>query len=93
MTCARNGNGYEISSENYFTELSELLDDKSIEPARKQSISTARGKVGWQAFEYLLDQANVEHEGLPSRLKFKGHITRAIDGSSFFTPLDSELSW
>ena len=91
MTCARNGNGYEISSENYFTELSELLDDKSIEPARKQSVSTARGKVGWQAFEYLLDQANVEQEGLPSRLKFKGHVTRAIDGSSFFTPRSDDL--
>jgi hypothetical protein len=91
MTCARNGNGYEISSQNYFTELSELLDDKSLEPARKQSISTARGKIGWQAFEYLLDQANIEHEGLPSRLKFKGHVTRAIDGSSFFTPRSDDL--
>jgi hypothetical protein len=90
MSCARNGNGYEISSENYFIELGEKLD-RSIEPARKQSVSTARGKIGWQAFEYLLDQANLEHDRLPGRLKFKGHVTRAIDGSSFFTPRSDDL--
>jgi hypothetical protein len=39
----------------------------------------------------LLDCTNLETEGLNDRFKFKGHITRAIDGTSFFTPLSDDL--
>ena len=90
MTCGRNGNGYDISSQNYFRELSVQLGDP-IEPARRQSVSEARAKLGWQAIEYLLECANLESAGLPTSLKFQGHITRAIDGTSFFTPRSADL--
>ena len=90
MSCARNGNGYDISSQNYFRELSAQLGDP-IAPARRQSVSEARAKLGWQAIEYLLECANLEAAGLPARLKFQGHITRAIDGTSFYTPRSADL--
>jgi hypothetical protein len=91
MACARNGNGYDISSQSYFRGLADHLDDSAVDPVRRQSVSEARAKLGWQAFEHLLDCANLEPAGLPARFKFQGHVTRAIDGTSFFTPRTSEL--
>jgi len=90
LSCTRNGNGYDIASQNYFRELNQYLDD-TITPAGRQSVSEARAKLRWQGIEYLLDRANLEHDGLPERLKFLGHVTRAIDGTSFFTPASPEL--
>jgi Transposase DDE domain len=90
MTASRNENGYDISSQNYFRELGSLLE-KDIDPARRQSVSIARSKLKWQAFEHLLHDANLEASELPDKLKFKGHITRAIDGTSFYTPLSTDL--
>jgi hypothetical protein len=90
MVLGRNGNGYDISSQNYFRDLSAELGERII-PARHQSVSEARGKLRWEAFEYLLDEANLENDGLPERLKFKGHVTRAIDGTSFYVPRTNEL--
>jgi hypothetical protein len=90
MTLARNGNGYDVSSQNYFRELnSEIQSD--IEPVRHQSVSEARAKLKWEGFEYLLESANLENDGLSDRLKFKGHVTRGIDGTSFFVPRSAEL--
>jgi Transposase DDE domain len=90
LSATRNGNGYDISSQNYFRELGELMG-KGIDPARHQSISEARSKLGYEAFEYLLACANLETEKLPARFCFKGHVTRAIDGTSFYTPRCDEL--
>ena len=90
MSAARNGNGYDISSQNYFRELSQLLGEP-IDPVRHQSVSEARAKIRWQAFEFLLGQANLESSRLSSEFKFKGHITRAIDGTSFFTQRTDDL--
>jgi DDE family transposase len=90
MSCTRNGNGYDIASQNYFRELSRDLGD-TVDPVSRQSVSEARAKLRWEAFEYLLDRANLEHAGLPERFKFFGHVTRALDGTSFFTPASPEL--
>lgn len=90
MTASRNGNGYDISSQNYFRELGARLGE-DIDPARHQSVSDARSKLHWQALEYLLAESNLEVESLPPQLCFKGHITRAIDGTSFFTPRSDDL--
>jgi hypothetical protein len=90
MSASRNGNGYDISSQSYFRELSRALGER-IEPARRQSVSEARSKLKWQGLEFLLGAANLETGGLPSSLRFKGHLTRAIDGTSFFTPRTPEL--
>lgn len=90
MALARNGSGYDISSQNYFRELAAEID-LDIAPVRHQSVSEARAKLQWQGFEYLLEVANIERDGLSKEFKFKGHITRAIDGTSFFTPRSNEL--
>lgn len=90
LAASRNGNGYDISSQNYFLDLGRITKE-IIDPARHQSISEARAKLGWEAFEFLLDEANLENEQLPEKLKFKGHLTRAIDGSSFFTSRTDDL--
>jgi hypothetical protein len=90
MSASRNANGYDISSQNYFRELGKSLGE-SIDPVRKQSMSEARSKIEWRAFEFLLGQANLEPAGLPTNFKFNGHVTRAIDGTSFFTPRSDDL--
>lgn len=90
MAADRNGNGYDISSQNYFRELSAKIDE-DLAPARKQSVFEARSKLSWRAFEFLLARANMEEQELPRRLKFKGHITRAFDGTSFYTPRSENL--
>lgn len=90
MACARNGSGYDISSQNYFRELGGHLADPII-PARRQSVAEARAKLSYAALEHLLDCANLEKSALPSEFKFQGHVTRAIDGTSFYTPRSEEL--
>lgn len=90
MAASRNGNGYEISSQNYFRGLGQALE-QDIDPVRRQSVSEARAKLSWQAFEYLLGAANLESDRLPSSLRFRGHLTRAVDGTSFFTPRTDDL--
>ena len=90
MVLNRNGNGYDISAQNYFRELNRELKTK-VKPVSHQSVSEARSKLKWEGIEYLLDAANMEHEGLPECQKFRGHITRAVDGTSFFVPRTLEL--
>lgn len=90
MVLDRNGNGYDISSQNYFRDISAEMK-KQIIPARHQSVSEARAKLGWPAFEALLGEANLEHAGLSKEFKFKGHIVRGIDGTSFYTPRTEDL--
>ena len=90
MSASRNGDGYDISSQNYFRKLSEHLY-KNINPVRRPSVSEARSKLRWEALECLLAYANLESDGLPNGFLFKGHVTRAIDGTSFFTPKSEDL--
>lgn len=90
MTLNRNSNGYDISSQQYFRDLSAELNCK-ISPVRHQSVSEARGKLKWEAFEFLLDEANLEHDNLSEDLKFVGHVTRGVDGTSFFVPRTEDL--
>jgi hypothetical protein len=90
MTLDRNGNGYDISSQNYFRELGKELNIE-VTPARHQAVSVARNKLGFEAFEYLLHASNMETQGLSDRFKFKGHVTRALDGTSFHVPRTDEL--
>ena len=90
MTLNRNGNGYDISSQNYFRDLgAELKVD--VEPVCHQAVSKARGKFRWEGLEYLLAEANLERQGLSKENKFKGHTTRAIDGTSFYTPRSDDF--
>lgn len=91
MVCSRNENGYDITSQNYFRELGSISGEKTT-PVTRQSFCEARTKFNWQGFEYLLDQANQEENlKTASHLKYQGHITRAIDGTTFITPRTDEL--
>jgi hypothetical protein len=90
MTLARNGNGYDISSQNYFRQLNKEIGE-AIDPVRHQSVSAARAKLKWEGFEYLLGEANIERDGLSKAFKFKGHTTRGVDGTSFYTPRTEDL--
>lgn len=90
MTASRNANGYDISSQNYFRALGAELGEK-IYPAKRNAVSEARGKLSWEAFEYLHGEVNLEREGLPKDFRFKGLVTRAWDGSSFYTPRTDDL--
>jgi hypothetical protein len=84
MCLHRNGSGYAISLIDYFG----LFGKKE---ASKQGYSEARRKLSWRAFEFLLNEANLEHTGLPETMKYRGHVVRAIDGTLFFTPKTEEL--
>lgn len=90
LSATRNGNGYDISSQNYFRALGEKRNEE-LTPVKRQSVSEARGKIHWSAFEFLLERANLENKRLPKSLLFKGHVTRALDGTSFFTPRSDDL--
>lgn len=74
-------NGYEITSQNYFSQFS-----KWSQSVRRSSLCEARQKVDWRAFQYLLEKANQEaHPDLQS-LRWKGHWVKAIDGTFLTLP-------
>ena len=85
MCLQRNGNGYSISAMNYFGELGRPS-------VGKQSVSEARRKLHWRAFQYLLHEASLERlTTLPESMRYKGMLVYAIDGSQFFVPNTPEL--
>ena len=90
LSLNRNVDGYDLSSQKYFRDLSQEIGE-TTDPVRHQSVSEARSKLHWQGFEYLLGEASLEKSKLPKSLKFKGHVTRAVDGTSFITPRTPEL--
>ena len=90
MAAHRNGDGYAISSQNYFSELSRFVGE-TIEPASHQAVSKARSNLDWQAFQHLLRQANQDQELSGERFRYRGHITRAIDGSQLTLSYSDEL--
>ena len=90
MAAHHNADGYAISSQNYFSELSQFVGE-TIEPASHQAVSRARSKIDWQAFRYLLQEANQDNELSGKQYRFRGHITRAIDGTQLTLPHSEEL--
>lgn len=90
MAAHHNADGYAISSQNYFSELSRI-NGESIEPASHQAIARARSKLDWQAFRHLFQVANQDTELSGDRFRYRGHITRAIDGTQLTLPHSDEL--
>lgn len=82
---AANGNrdGYAITAQNYFSEI-----DKSGEAPSKQAFSDARKKLSFEAFKFLLEEAN--HEDLIEQ-KWHGHTVRIVDGSKLHLPNTAEI--
>ena len=91
MAAHRNGDGYDITAQNYFSELREYLGDEGIEPVTRQGISQARAKLDWEAFRHLLHEANQDRELASRGFCYRGHVTRAIDGTQLTLPLSSDL--
>jgi hypothetical protein len=86
MHMAANGNGvgYAITAQDFFHELG-IGDQAPI----KQSVSNARKKVSWQAFEFLLGEAN-QQEALEE--PWLGHRVQIVDGTKLNLPLSKELA-
>jgi hypothetical protein len=77
-----NENGLSINSQNFFRSFFQIA------PANKQSISEARQKISWQAFEYLLTEIYGES---PQKPYWKGHKVRVIDGTTITLPRTEEI--
>jgi len=90
MSANRNENGYDITAQNYFDELGSHSDSE-LDPITHQSVSEARAKLKWEAFEYLLGRANREKDFNDEQFTYRGHITRAVDGTSMITPRTEDL--
>ncbi len=86
MTCARNCNGYDITSQNYFADLKNRLDEGS-EGVCRSSLCEARGQLKWEAFEYLLNEVN----SLSPNHTWKKHRLFAVDGTCLNLPHQDEI--
>lgn len=82
----RNLNGYEITSQNYFSQFNCIES-----AAARSSFCEARSKINWQAFAYLLTQLNQESTSKLSHLKWRGHNVKAIDGTFLTLPATDEV--
>ena len=90
MAANRNTDGYAISSQGYAAELSQFLGEK-ITPVSHQAISQAREKLDWEAFRFLLREANQDSELDGSRFRYRNHVTRAVDGSQLTLPRSQDV--
>lgn len=90
MAAHRNGDGYALTSQNYFSDLSRFFG-KTIPPVSHQAIAKARNKLDWQAFRFLLQQANQDETLSQPCFRYQGHITRAIDGTQLTLPRTHDL--
>ena len=90
MAAHHNADGYAISSQNYFSELSRFTGETLV-PASHQAISRARSKIDWQAFRHLLEEANQDASLSGSGYRYHEHVTRAIDGTQLTLPHSDEL--
>ncbi len=91
MAAHRNSDGYDIASQNYFSELGGYLGNPEIEPVTRQAVSQARGKLDWEAFRYLVREANQDFELASRGFCYRGHVTRAIDGTQLTLPHSDDI--
>jgi hypothetical protein len=80
LALRRNGDGYEITSRNYFAQFGQSRVARS-------SLSEAREKIEWQAFSYLLDELNQEARVV----MWKQHRVFAADGTCLNLPHAPEI--
>lgn len=80
MVVDRKRNGSAITSQNYFAGLGEF-------GAARSSLSEARSKLSWRAFEYLLGELN---RAVPDIL-WRGHRVYAVDGCHLSLPASQEI--
>lgn len=91
MAAHRNGDGYDISSQNYFHELGQYLGDEAISPASRPAVSQARAKLDWEAFRHLVRDANQDDELARKGFCYRGHVTRAVDGTQLVLPHSEDV--
>jgi hypothetical protein len=85
LASQRNLNGYEITSQSYFSQFG------SSESVCRSSLSEARNKIHWRAFEFLLKKLNQEEHPDLKHLKWKGHNVKAIDGTWITLPATESI--
>lgn len=90
MSAHRNADGYAISSQNYFSEVSRYVG-QDVDPATHQAFSKAREKLDWEALRFLLRQANQDRRLSGARYRYCGHVARAVDGTQLTLPRSEEL--
>jgi hypothetical protein len=82
LVASGNESGYDISAQRFFAGMNR--------PApRRPALCAARQNIPFAAFEFLLDQAGAQYQGLVER--WHGHPLRIIDGSKINLPRSSEL--
>lgn len=91
MAAHRNGDGHDITAQNYFAGLGQYLGDTDITPVTRQAVSQARAKLDWEAFRHLLREANQDDELASRGLCYRGHVTRAIDGTQLVLPHSEDI--
>jgi len=83
MAANSNNCGYAITVQNLFSELG-----LAQTPPCKQSFSNARKKLSFEAFSFLLQEANQEQQ---IEDLWHGHVVRILDGSKINLPSSKEL--
>lgn len=92
LAANRNQFGSDVASQSYFRAFRRTLSmTNELSPPTRQSVCEARAKLDWQALRALLWEANLESSDLPASMRFHGHVTRAIDGTTFTVPRTPEL--
>jgi hypothetical protein len=81
MAAHANCAGYAITAQDFFAELG-ITEQAPI----KQSVGEARGKIAWEAFRYLLNEARQDGVEQP----WNGHTVRIADGTKLNLPLCEE---
>lgn len=90
MAAHRNSDGYAITSQNYFSDLSDFLG-RPLTPASHQAISKARSKLDWQAFRHLLEESNQDTSLSSPAHRYRGHVVRAVDGTQLTLPRSEDI--
>ena len=64
---------------------------KELSGAARSSLSEARQKLDWRAFEYLLKESRLERDELSRNETWKGHVVYSIDGTKLTLPNSKEI--
>lgn len=91
MVADQNRFGYESSSQEYFYNLNHNSKIE-YEAAKRSTISEARSKLSYKAFEYLLNSINLNQKSeISDSHLWHGHLVRAVDGTKLTLPATKEI--
>ena len=85
IAASRNSDGYAITAQKSAAELGRFVDEEVL-PLSRQAVSQAREKLDWEAFRYPMREANQDTKLDGDCFRYRGHITRAADGTRLTLP-------